>query len=51
EIYDYGRLEKLVSPIECICCYLRTCDKSPNCMDLLTLERLYETIQRSVQAV
>ena len=44
EIYDYGRLTKVVSPIDCICCYLRTCDKKPNCMDLVELDRLYAQI-------
>jgi len=46
EIYDYGRLTKVVSPIECISCYLRTCDKSPNCMDLITLDALHAAILR-----
>ncbi|UCE04081.1 MAG: hypothetical protein JSW67_07905 [Candidatus Latescibacterota bacterium] len=41
EIFDYGRLTKVVSPIECICCYLRSCDKVPNCMDLIPLEQLH----------
>ena len=48
EIHDYGRLTRIVSPIECICCYLRTCDKSPNCMDLIPLERLLEEVRRAV---
>ncbi len=44
EIHDYGRLTKVVSPIDCICCYLRTCDKSPNCMDLISLDRLHAEV-------
>lgn len=48
EIYDYGRLEKIVSPIECVSCYLRTCDKSPNCMDLLTLDRVCDAVRQQV---
>jgi hypothetical protein len=35
-----------VSPIECICCYLRTCDKTPTA-DLLTLDRVLEAVQRA----
>ena len=46
EIYDYGRLTKIVSPIECICCYLRTCDKAPNCMDLISIDTLHAAIRR-----
>jgi heptosyltransferase-2 len=45
EIHGYGRLTKIVSPIDCIGCYLRTCDKAPNCMDLIPSERLLEAIQ------
>ncbi len=48
EIYDYGRLDKIVSPIECICCYLRTCDKDPNCMDLLTFERIHQALENRI---
>lgn len=50
EIYDYQRLVKIVSPIECICCYLRTCDKKPNCMDLIPLEVVYSAVQDAVAA-
>jgi heptosyltransferase-2 len=50
EIYDYQRLVKIVSPIECICCYLRTCDKKPNCMDLIHLDHVYSAVQDAVAA-
>jgi len=46
EIHDYGRLTKVVSSIDCICCYLRTCDKSPNCMDLIATDQLHAEIRR-----
>jgi heptosyltransferase-2 len=49
EIYDYGRLTKIVSPIECIGCYLRACDKEPNCMDLVPQERLHAAIRRALR--
>jgi heptosyltransferase-2 len=48
EIHGYGRLTQVVSPIDCICCYLKTCDKSPNCMDRIELERLHEEVRRAV---
>jgi heptosyltransferase-2 len=51
EIHGYGRLTKIVSPIECICCYLRTCDKSPNCMDLLPLDRLLDAVRAAATPV
>jgi len=49
EIHAYDRLTKVVSPIECICCYLRTCDKNPNCMDLLTLDRVLEAVHQAAR--
>jgi heptosyltransferase-2 len=49
EIYGYGRLTSIVSPIECISCYLRECDKAPNCMDLIPLSRLREAVLDAVR--
>lgn len=46
EIHDYGRVTKIVSPIDCICCYLRTCDKNPNCMDQIAPADLHAAILR-----
>jgi heptosyltransferase-2 len=50
EIHGYGRLTSIVSPIECICCYLRECDKAPNCMDLVPLARMHEAVRAAVRA-
>jgi heptosyltransferase-2 len=50
EIYDYGRLTKVVSPIDCICCYLKTCDKSPNCMDRIATDDFYATVRSALPA-
>ncbi len=36
-----GCLAEVVSLIECICCHLHACDKNPECMDLIYLDRLY----------
>ena len=49
EIYGYGRLTKVTSPIECVCCYLRDCAKDPNCMDLIPLERLRDEVLRATR--
>lgn len=51
EIHGYGRLTTIVSPIECICCYLRTCDLSPNCMDLIPVDRLHHAILAAIREV
>ncbi len=44
ELYSMG--EKIVSPAECVCCYKEECDKNPSCMQLITPEKVYETIRR-----
>jgi heptosyltransferase-2 len=41
EIELYGRGEKIVSPIECAPCYKKICNKRPNCMDLIDLDKIY----------
>jgi len=41
EIELYGRGEKIISPIECAPCYKKICDKRPNCMDLIDLDKIY----------
>jgi len=45
EIYDYGRLKKIVAPVECVCCYKRKCDKKPNCMDLITVDKVAKAVE------
>jgi heptosyltransferase-2 len=42
EIELYGRGEKLVTHLECRCCYLQTCDVRPHCMQSISIDRLFE---------
>jgi heptosyltransferase-2 len=35
EIYDYGRVYKIVSPLDCVKCYKRECIYNPNCMQVI----------------
>jgi ADP-heptose:LPS heptosyltransferase len=46
EIDVYGRGEKLVTGIGCSPCYRRQCDYSPNCMDDISVDRVFEAVQR-----
>ena len=46
EIELYGRGEKIVSPIECVCCYRADCSKSPNCMELIKPESVHGAVRR-----
>lgn len=47
EIYA-ARGEKIVSPIECACCYKKNCDMKTNCMDLITTDRMLKAVKDAV---
>ena len=44
EIFSYGRMKKIVSPISCQCCYKRRCNKRPNCMDMIDIGLVFNAI-------
>ncbi len=44
EIELYGLGKKIVSPIECIVCYNRVCNKKPDCMQLIKPRQIYNTL-------
>jgi heptosyltransferase-2 len=44
EIELYGLGKKIVSPVKCVVCYNRTCDKKPDCMQLIKPKDIYDTI-------
>jgi heptosyltransferase-2 len=50
EIYDYGRVHKIVSPLDCIKCYKRKCAYKPNCMQSISLNMVYERINNLLLA-
>jgi heptosyltransferase-2 len=54
EIDLFGLGEKIVAPVPCVRCYLRTCDQTPNCMQAITPEivfsRLPVTLGRAASA-
>ncbi len=45
EIESSGPLIKVISPVDCICCYLKECDKVPFCMDELTPDIVAKRIE------
>jgi len=47
EIEESGPLLKVVAPVDCVCCYLKECDKVPYCMDELTPSLMFQQIQES----
>jgi heptosyltransferase-2 len=46
EIDLYGRGEKVVSKIECAPCYKNSCERIPNCMDLIEINQVFDAISR-----
>ncbi len=49
EIDLYGSGEKVRTSLSCSPCYLRKCDKSPSCMDDISIERVLEAIETHVR--
>jgi ADP-heptose:LPS heptosyltransferase len=46
EIDLYGRGEKIVTRLRCAPCYCRACDRSPNCMEDIGVERVLAAVER-----
>jgi heptosyltransferase II len=44
DVYNCG--EKVITPLECRCCYLKTCDIRPHCMQSIGVDRLFEAVCR-----
>jgi len=45
EIEMYGQGLKLTADMDCLCCYHEDCDKSPDCMELLSPDQVFEAIK------
>jgi heptosyltransferase-2 len=43
--------EKLFAELDCLGCYLNDCDKSPDCMDLITPEMVLAAVERRVEKI
>ena len=48
EIDLYGRGRKIVASIECAPCYLRSCDRSPSCMDAVGIDEVFAAVREAV---
>ncbi|MFH2012924.1 MAG: glycosyltransferase family 9 protein [Pseudomonadota bacterium] len=44
EIELYGRGRKIVTKLECSPCYKRKCNEEVNCMDTISVERVYQAV-------
>jgi len=43
--------EKLFAELDCLGCYLNDCDKSPDCMDLITPEMVIAALERRLEKI
>ena len=46
EIELYNRGEKVVTPLECRCCYLKDCDVRPHCMQTIDVPTMLSAVRR-----
>lgn len=44
EIELYGQGVKIIPEMDCICCYRERCGKKPNCMDLISVDMVYNAV-------
>jgi ADP-heptose:LPS heptosyltransferase len=49
EIYDYGRITKVYPDMECLTCYKPECDFDPTCMDNITVDMVYNEIEKIIK--
>jgi ADP-heptose:LPS heptosyltransferase len=49
EIELFGMGEKIVPSLECVACYRRACERSPNCMDAISTTAIIEAIIRHLE--
>jgi len=49
EVDLYGLGEKIVAPVDCVCCYRSSCDRKPNCMELIDAEVVFDALKRQVR--
>lgn len=48
EIESYGRVVKIVSDLDCLVCYKSKCDFNPNCMNSISVEKIYSEIEKLI---
>jgi len=43
ELYDRGK--KIIPDVDCYCCYEKNCNKKPNCIDVITVDSLFNAVK------
>lgn len=49
EIELYGLGKKIISGLECICCYKRECNKKPSCVDLISVDEIVDAVKELIK--
>ncbi|MBK9388144.1 MAG: glycosyltransferase family 9 protein [Planctomycetes bacterium] len=49
EIDVFGRGEKLVADLPCLCCYLSTCEVKPHCMESIAVDTVHGAVKRALE--
>jgi ADP-heptose:LPS heptosyltransferase len=49
EIELFGLGEKIYPDMDCLCCYKNNCERSPNCMDMITVEQVLAAVKRQLR--
>lgn len=46
EIELYGKGEKIIPNMDCLCCYKEICDKHPNCMENIDPDTVFQAVKK-----
>ncbi len=46
EVDVFVKGEKIVAPMNCVCCYCNNCFKTPNCLEKISPDSVFEAIKR-----
>ena len=49
EIDLYGRGTKIVTALDCACCYRRGCDVKPHCMDVIEVSEVFAAVIENLE--
>ena len=51
EIDLYGLGKKITAEIDCLCCYRQACARSPNCMEGISIETVYHSVEEQLNRI
>jgi hypothetical protein len=51
EIDLYGMGQKITAEMDCLCCYRQVCDRSPNCMESISTETVFRSVEEQLNLI